>query len=462
MARSRRLTVLAGRLRDALSEVPEAPLAVALSGGADSAAAAWAAVDAGRQVRAIHVHHGLAASDFLADAARGVAGSLGIVLDVVAVEVAPGSSPEGRARAARYEALVGAGRPGELIVTAHTADDQAETVLGHVLRGSGLDGLAGIPPIRPPYVRPLLGVTRSETRELATLAGLPWRDDPANEDLRLVRNLLRRRIIPGLEAEVAVGLRPALVRSAALVRSEVAVLADLAARVVVHRVGGGFGMAAGELAAVGPAVAARAIRRALAEYRPPHPPNREEVAAILAVSAGSGPRDLGRGWHVCRVGASVVVSPGDSSPGPVPDPAVARFPGVVRWGGFRLDLIVTSRPPVVPLSRWAVVLPVDADTDEIVVRSPMPGDRIAVAGGHKRVADALAEAAIQRQDRRRWPVVEVAGEIVWIPGVRRLGWQSTGRGRYLCAVATVEDEVDDGGRPAGVGGEESRWEPFAR
>lgn len=459
MARSRRLTVLAGRLHGAFSEVPEAPLVVALSGGADSAAAAWAAVDSGRQVRAIHVHHGLAASDSLADAARGVAGSLGIVLDVVAVEVPPGSSPEGRARAVRYEALAGAGRPGELIVTAHTADDQAETVLGHVLRGSGFDGLAGIPPLRPPYVRPLLGVTRSETRELATLAGLPWRDDPANEDLGLVRNLLRRRIIPWLEAEVAVGLRPSLVRSAAIVRSEVAVLADLADRVVVHRVAAGFGIAAGELAAVGPAVAARAIRAALAEYRPPHPPDRDEVAAILAVAAGSGPRDLGGGWRVSRVGASVVVTPRGSSPVLVPDPVVARFPGVVRWGGFRIDLIVTGRPPVVPLSRWAVVLPVDPGTDEIVVRSSTPGDRIAVAGGHKRVADALAEAAIQREDRRRWPVVEVAGEIVWIPGVRRLSWQSGDRDRYLCAVATV-DELDDRGRP--VDGEESRWKPFAR
>ena len=183
-------------------------------------------------MRALHVHHGLPASDVLAAAAAAVASELGLELDTVTVTVEPGSSPEGRARAARYDALAGA-RLGELVVTAHTADDQAETVLARVLRGSGFDGLAGIPPIRLPFVRPLLGVTRAETRELATLLGLPWRDDPANDDLRFLRNLLRRRVIPELEGGVASGLRGALVRSAEVVRTEVAALDELSSRILL-------------------------------------------------------------------------------------------------------------------------------------------------------------------------------------------------------------------------------------
>ena len=99
-------------------------------------------------------------------------------------------------------------------MTGHTSDDQAETVLANLLRGAGLDGLAGIPERRGHIARPLLGISRSETRELATLAGVPFLDDPANLDEGPVRNRIRAELIPHLEAEYNPGLRRHLVAAA--------------------------------------------------------------------------------------------------------------------------------------------------------------------------------------------------------------------------------------------------------
>jgi tRNA(Ile)-lysidine synthetase-like protein len=159
--------------------------------------------------RVIHVHHGLVWSDLLEAAARKVAQTLGIHLDVLTIEVHPWS--EGRARKLRYQALMGGLKPSEWLLTGHTADDQAETVFANLLRGAGVDGLAGIPVRRPPIARPLLGVDRSTTRELATLAGLAWIDDPTNLDLGPLRNRLRLRLLPQMEAEYNPSFRRHLV-----------------------------------------------------------------------------------------------------------------------------------------------------------------------------------------------------------------------------------------------------------
>ena len=123
-------------------------------------------------VRAVHVHHGLAASDALEQAARAIAADLAIPIEVGAVDARAIHRERGPHRS--LPGLAGGLGEGEWILTAHTADDQAETVLANLLRGAGVDGLAGIPARRGRIARPLLDMTRSETRELATLAGLPW------------------------------------------------------------------------------------------------------------------------------------------------------------------------------------------------------------------------------------------------------------------------------------------------
>lgn len=283
MGPSRRLTALAGSI-SGRADFPPGPLVIALSGGADSAACAWLAVRRGLPARAVHVHHLLPASEPLAGAARSVAATLDLPLTVVWLERTPAGEAE--ARDGRYRALEGELSGGETLVTAHTRDDLAETVLAALLRGAGTDGLAGIPPRRGRVARPLLGVWRSETRELATLAGLPWLDDPANEGDHALRNRIRSELIPRLEAEYRPHLREVLAGGAEVLRDEVALLDGLAGRVPVMAEGGSVRVPLGPLRAAGPVVGARVIRAAAVLAHPPHPPGREATRRAWDVATG--------------------------------------------------------------------------------------------------------------------------------------------------------------------------------
>src|SRR5665811_1184702 len=155
MVDSRRLSTLAGTVL-AKVRVPPSRCVVALSGGPDSAICAWVVVQAGVLVRALHVDHGLPGSPVVRGGAVAIAASLGIPLQIAEVTVGSGPSPEGLARTARYEALEASLDQDEVLLTGHTRADQAETILGNLLRGTGADGLAGIPRRRGRIVRPLL------------------------------------------------------------------------------------------------------------------------------------------------------------------------------------------------------------------------------------------------------------------------------------------------------------------
>jgi tRNA(Ile)-lysidine synthase len=178
----------------------------------------------------LHVDHGLRA-DSARDAGfvRMLGARLGVPVEVRRVEVGPGSV-EAAARAARYAALeaeadrVGATR----IATGHTADDQAETVLMRVLAGAGVRGLAAIPPVRGRVIRPLLDVRRPALRELLVAAGLPWLEDPTNQDRRFARNRIRHDVLPVLAGAVDTDVVPLLVRTARLAREAVDALEQTA------------------------------------------------------------------------------------------------------------------------------------------------------------------------------------------------------------------------------------------
>lgn len=207
--------------------MPDAPSTVALSGGADSAALALLAVESGAPVRAVHVDHGFAASSVLADAATAIARELDIAMSVIAVNVGEGPSPEGQAREARYRLLTGLD---EQVVTGHTRDDSTETMLINLVRGTGASGLVGIPRFRPPNIhRPMLAVTRSTTREIATLAGLGFVDDPMNEDMSLTRNRVRHQILPILR-ELNPQIDAALARTATTLERDSKYLEELASQ----------------------------------------------------------------------------------------------------------------------------------------------------------------------------------------------------------------------------------------
>ncbi|KXG81753.1 tRNA lysidine(34) synthetase TilS [Pseudomonas mosselii] len=179
---------------------------VAFSGGLDSTVLLHQLADYTRNhpappLRAIHVHHGLqAAADAWPDHCRAVCAALGVELDVLPVQVAPGASLEQAARNARYDAFEKRLGLGEVLFTGQHRDDQAETLLFRLLRGAGLRGLSAMPQQRPlgqgSLVRPLLGLSRQQLQTYADMHGLVWVDDPSNSDTAFARNFLRGEVFP--------------------------------------------------------------------------------------------------------------------------------------------------------------------------------------------------------------------------------------------------------------------------
>jgi tRNA(Ile)-lysidine synthase len=214
-------------------------LLVACSGGADSlaaaAAAAFVAPRLGLRAGAVTVDHGLQpGSDERAANVAALLGKLGLdPVRNVAVTVAPAGSaagPEAAARTARYGALDAAvsDYEAEAVVLGHTLDDQAETVLLGLARGSGGRSLAGMPARRGPYRRPLLAVRRATTLAACAELGLePWQD-PHNSDFRFARARVRHQALPALEAALGPGVAEALTRTARQLRTDAECLDDLA------------------------------------------------------------------------------------------------------------------------------------------------------------------------------------------------------------------------------------------
>lgn len=232
---------------------------VGLSGGADSLALTAVAA-ALRPTVALIVDHGLqAGSGVVAQAAREQALALGCVdAQIIPVQVGTAGGPEGAARTARYRALDDA-RDGLAVLLAHTLDDQAETVLLGLGRGSGARSIAGMRVFDDPWARPLLGVRRERTAAACAELGLtPWQD-PHNADPRYTRVRLRTDVLPLLEEVLGGGVAGALARTAAALREDTEALDALAERAWAD-VACDAGLATGALAALPAAVRRRVIR----------------------------------------------------------------------------------------------------------------------------------------------------------------------------------------------------------
>lgn len=261
---------------------PGTPVNLAVSGGADSMALVLLARAAGLVATAHHVDHRLrATSSSDAGVIRRLTDTLGIELVVHTIDVGTGPNLEARAREARYGAL-----PPDAM-TAHTADDQAETVLINLIRGSSARGLAAM---RPGHRRPLLLLRRSETHQLCRDASVEVVDDETNADPKFQRNRVRHELLP-LVADISRrDPVPVLVRNADLLRDDDDLLEDLAAALDPTD--------AKALAVAPLPLARRAVRRWLAD---PLPPDLATVDRVLAVARGEVPGcEVGRGRQIRR------------------------------------------------------------------------------------------------------------------------------------------------------------------
>lgn len=400
MAGTRRLNQLVSEATERL-ELPDADsLTVALSGGADSAALAFLLGRPGRSVRALHVDHGLPGSPLMRTAAETVAGQLGIPIEVVETTVPEGASPEGRARSARYQAFADAIPAEEPLLTAHTADDNVETVIINLVRGSSTRGLSGIPKHRPPNVhRPMLRIARSSVREIAVLAGLGFADDPMNLDPGLSRNYIRRVVMPTLTA-LEPGIATRVSRSSELVRADADLLDDWAAtplRVTTD----GVLLVVGDLLQLPGPIAGRVVIRGLASLGVEASADRVERAMDVA-RGGTASAEIGDGLVAVRQGAFLRLSS-------VRHEGAATVPlpvGETTHGGIVYRVIHRDGPcQVAPLGRWQAIFP--------------PATELGVGPDGVVLAD---------------------GEPAWQPGVRRLpvAWYEAGTVGYLSVLAREE------------------------
>jgi tRNA(Ile)-lysidine synthase len=260
--------VLASRI--AAGDIAEGDLVLAaVSGGADSlalaAAVAWVGPKLSLQVGAVTVDHGLqAGSGERADAVARQCADVGLarVFTVAATVTDRGDGPEAAARRARYDVMAAvASREGaSAVLTGHTLDDQAETVLLGLARGSGARSLAGMPPSTDIHgallLRPFLGTRRTTTAAACAALGLePW-EDPHNADVRFTRTRVRHEALPVLEQALGPGVAEALARTADLLRADADALDALADAAAADD------LAVAELAGLPHAVRTRVLRRA--------------------------------------------------------------------------------------------------------------------------------------------------------------------------------------------------------
>lgn len=405
------------RVATSLSDLPVAVLAV--SGGLDSMAlldAAAASPSRSRLLVATFDHGSGVHSDRAAELVAARALSLGVPVVVGHRQESDGARSslpsEAAWRAARWTFLTEvARRAGGTIVTAHTRDDQVETVLMRILRGAGARGIAGLfadAPVR----RPLLGTSRAELEAYAAERGLEWAEDPSNVSRRFFRNRVRlellpalRRARPGFDEE----LLDVAARAAAW-RREVEAVAE---RGLEYRARDGVldvaadclaGYSRESLAVLWPALAAKAgialDRRGTGRL------------VEFTIEGRVGARiQLAGGWEVAR-GRKLLelrrLREGEASSPPT------RLSGPTNWGEWRFRPVKQAKAS----DPWSASLPRDLP---LTVRRWEPGDTMTFRTGEpaRKVKRFLTAARISGRRRADWPVVVAGDEIVWIPGVCR-------------------------------------------
>lgn len=277
------------------------PVAAAVSGGADSLALAAALAFERPASFAFVVDHALQdGSAGIAARAADQCRALGLVAQVHARTTEPaaiGGGPEAAARAVRYLVLEQAARDHgvEVVLLGHTLDDQAETVLLGLARGSGARALSGMPAERGVFRRPLLGLTRDTTARACAEAGLvPW-SDPHNDDARFARSRVRSRVLPVLEAQLGPGVAEALARTAARLREDADTLDALTPDLPDEP-------RCSEVAALAPALRGRALKRWAERLAGTAVSSRhvDALRALVEEWAGLGPVALPGGVRVRR------------------------------------------------------------------------------------------------------------------------------------------------------------------
>jgi tRNA(Ile)-lysidine synthase len=428
----------AGELRALGLDGAPGPLLVAVSGGLDSTVLLhllrFHAPGLSGSLTAAHFDHRMR-PDSAGDAAwvRGLCRAWGVPLREDAAREP--LSGEDRARRARHAFLreAAASVGASLVCTAHHADDQAETVLFRVLRGTGMDGLRGMAARTPAgIVRPLLAFWREELEAYAAAHRLRWRTDSTNLEAGPSRNRIRLRLLPEIERTLAPSARRNLVALADLARESEAgwstVVEPLLARLERLETGG-VALARRDLRGYDPAVASRVLRAVLEPLGVVLDRAGTRLALQFITDAPSGRElQLPRGVRI-RIEhdrALVERASGDLPPDEtlrVEEPAPGRpVEGRVRLGGARYGVRIDVDPPVEespPLpGGWRARVPLGDATFPLELRARRPGDRVRTGAGSRSLRRLMIDRRVPLSERKRLPVLADAhGVVLWVAGL---------------------------------------------
>lgn len=424
----------------------------AVSGGADSVVMLNLLLELreelGLKVVVAHMDHGLRGAESRRDLefVKALAKSLG--LEFVSKRLAKGElksmegSPQDAARKLRYSFLEETAKrfKASKVATGHTLDDQAETVLMRLMKGSSLSGLTGIPPVRSVFIRPLIETSREQIEGYAKAKGISFVTDSSNLTTKYLRNSIRLELIPFIEEKYKASIKETLARTALILSHDDDFLEKAAIKAfgssLVGRSEDQVVLDRAKLVRLHSAISSRVFLRAVHALGVETDAGAAHVAFFLEILKGKRPNasiSLPGGMSVRREYGRMIISR-EALPGAITE-VFLNLPGTTRIEGAGVMDAKIVQPPgkftTGPDTAW---FDYDALQDEaglLGVRQARPGDRMTPFGmsGHRKLKDIFIDAKVPLPQRRRTPVVTTAGgQIIWVAGLRQSSLFSISKG----------------------------------
>lgn len=445
---------------------PGMTVLVGFSGGADSTALLKFLWEYGRDreigVKAVHVNHGIRGAEAERDQKfceefcqeRGIP-FRAVFADVPAIAEREGISTEEAGRKARYEVFRAYLEDGsaDRVALAHHQNDQAETMLFHLMRGTGLRGLRGMEPVRMPYIRPFLCVTRQEIERWLRRDGTAWVEDTTNQELLYTRNQIRHQLLIPMEQ-----IRPGSTAHMAGTAGQLLEIEDYMEQELkkvwqncVREREDMFRILLDSFALLHPAMkkllVIRCMERLLGNRRNLETIHADQVCALAHGRRGS--RIALPGGLFAVLGYQELILKRGYGTKISEEPVYCAPDGEYLYMGerFRFSLENREKNEEIPVNRYTKWFDYDKIRHDVILRTRRPGDYLELAGGvHKKLKDYFIDCKIPREERDCCILLADGSHIIWVTGMRiSEGYKVTDQTRRILKVQKIEcGGTDDG------------------